>query len=110
MFGRVLLAARHMLDKLQKRVRRTVDPTLAASPWVIVKMWPASVFLVGINLVHNWLNWLCSLILVEDSLIIMRNSMIYQSPFLDVIKMSISTVSFFEQQGTEILSLLNAFL
>ena len=105
MFGRVLLAARHMLDKLQKRVRRTVDPTLAASPWVIVEMWPASVFFVGINLVRNWLNWLCSLILVEDSLVILRNSMIYQSPFLDVIKMSISTVSFFEQQGTEILSL-----
>ena len=32
-----------LLDKLQKQICRTVDPSLAASPnpWLIVDMWPA---------------------------------------------------------------------
>ena len=53
-----------LLDKLQKRIRRTFGPPLAASlelnPWLIVKMWPAKVFSIGITLVdvlQNWLNW-----------------------------------------------------
>ena len=49
------------LDKLQKRICRTVGPSLALvlNPWLIVKMWPAYVCSVGITLVgvlQNWLN------------------------------------------------------
>ena len=40
-----------LLDKLQKRKCRTIDSSLAASlePWLIIEMWPAQVFSVGVT-------------------------------------------------------------
>ena len=56
-----------------------------------------SVFPIGINLVGvrlNWLNWLHFLILVGDPLVFLTVSTISLSPFLDVTRRSMSTVSF----------------
>ena len=51
---------------------------------------------IGITLdVHlNWLNWFRFFILVGGSLVILIECMIFLTPFLEVIRMSILTVSF----------------
>ena len=70
------------------------------NPWLIVKMWPVYVFYVGITLVDihvNWLTWLNFLILNGGLLVILMDCMIFLSPFLDCIKMSIWTVVFLTQ-------------
>ena len=49
-----------MLDKLQKLVCRTVDPSLVApfNPWLIAEMQPALIINITLEDVHlNWLNW-----------------------------------------------------
>ena len=56
-----------------------------------------SVFSIGITLVDfhlNWLNWFHFLILEVDLLVILIDCMIFLSPFLDVTRISMSTVSF----------------
>ena len=58
--------------------------------------------LVDVHL--NWLNWFHFLILEGDRLIILINCMIFLSSFLDVTRMSMSTVSFLEQLDPGILS------
>ena len=47
-----------LLDKLQKRICRTVGPSLAVclEPGCIVEMQPASVISIGITLVYVYLN------------------------------------------------------
>ena len=58
------------------------------------------IFSVGITLVDvhlNWLNWFHFLILERGLLVVLIDSMIFLSPFLDVTKMSMSTVSFIAQ-------------
>ena len=47
LLGHTLSCYLDMLNKLEKWVRRTVAPKLAASlkPWVIVKNWPSQIFL-----------------------------------------------------------------
>ena len=101
-----------LLDKLQKRICRTFVPPLAASlemnPWFIIKMWPAKVFSIGITLVdvlQNWLNWFHFLFVQVGLLVILIDCMIFLSPFLDVTRMSISTVSFLAQLDPGILCL-----
>ena len=52
---------------------------------------------IGITLVdvlQNWLNWFHFLFLKVGLLVILIDCMIFLSPFLDVTRMSISTVSF----------------
>ena len=71
-----------LLDKLQKRICRTVAPSLAAS-----------------------LKWFHFLILEEGLLIILIDCMIFLSPFLDVTRMSMSTVSFLTHLDSGILCL-----
>ena len=71
-----------LLDKLQKRICRTVVPSLAAS-----------------------LKWFHFLILEEGLLIILIDCMIFLSPFLDVTRMSMSTVSFLTHLDSGILCL-----
>ena len=71
-----------LLDKLQKRICRIVGPSLAASlePCRIVKMWPASVFPIGITLVdvlQNWLNCFHFLFLERGLLVILIDCMIF---------------------------------
>ena len=63
-------------------------------------MWLAEVFSIGINLddvLQNWLNWFHFLFLVGGQLVILIDCMIFLSPYLDVTRISISTVSFLPQ-------------
>ena len=64
--------------------------------WLIEKMWPVGAFSIGITLVDVHF-----LVLVEDGLVIQ----IFPSPFLDVIRTSMSTVSFFTQLNSGFLCL-----
>ena len=104
-----------LLDKLQKRICRTVGPSLSAS------LEPLAHCRNGASLslfyryyfgdVHlNWLNWFHFLILEGGLLIILIDCMIFLSPFLDVTMMSMSTFSFLAQLGSGILCLYIAFL
>ena len=66
------------------------------------------IILVDVHL--NWLNWFYLLILEEGLLVILIDWMIFLSPFLDVIRMCILTVSFLAQLDSGILCVWNAFL
>ena len=70
-------------------------------------------FSIGITLVDvhlNWRNWFHFFILERGLLVILIDLMIFLSPFVDVIRTSMSTVSFLEQLDFEVLCLQNAFL
>ena len=58
----------------------------------------------------NWLNWFHFLILNGGLLVILIDHMIFLSPFLDVTRISMSTVLFLAQLGCRILCLKNVFL
>ena len=99
-----------LLDKLQKRICRTVGPSLAASFEPLPhRQNVASLSLsIGITLVDvhlNWLNWFHFLILEGGLLVILLDCMIFLSPFLDVTRMSMSTVSFLARLDSGILCL-----
>ena len=87
-----------LLDKLQKRICRTVGPSLIAS----LEPLAHHQNLASVSLSYrsyfgrswNWLNWFHFPILEGGVLVILIYSMIFLSPFLDVTKMSMSTVSF----------------
>ena len=76
-----------LLVKLQKRICRTAGPALAAC-----------------------LEPLAHRLLEGGLLVILIDCMIFQSPLLDVTRMSMSTVSFFAQLDSGILCPQNAFL
>ena len=98
-----------LLHKLQKRICRTVGPSLAASLEPLARRRNS----IGITLVDvhlNWLNWFHFLVLERGLLVILIDFMIFLSPFLDVTSMSMSTISFLAQPGSGILCLENAFL
>ena len=70
------------------------------SPWLIVEMQLPKVFSIGITLVDvhlNWLTWFLFLIPVGGLLVILIGCMILLSPFLDVVRTSMSPVSFLTQ-------------
>ena len=97
-----------LLDKLQKRICRTVGPSLAASLEPLAHCRNVASLSVGITLVdvhRNWLNWFYFLILEGGLVVILIDCMIFLSPFLDVTRMSMSTVSFLAQLDSEILCL-----
>ena len=95
-----------LLDMLQKRICRTVGPSLAASLEPLAHRRNVanlslfySITLVDVHM--NWLNWLHSIdsllytsFLIIGVLVILIDCMILLSPFLDVTRMSMSTVSF----------------
>ena len=104
-----------LLDKLQKRVCRTVSPSLAAS----LEPLAYSQNVASLSLFYRYYFGRCSselaqlfhfLILKGGLLVILIDCMIFLSPFLDVTRMSISTVSFLAQLNPGIASLQNAFL
>ena len=104
-----------ILDKLQKQIFRILSPWLAASlePLAIGRNIVSlnlfyRYFLIDIHL--NCLNWFHFLILAKGTLIILIISMFFLSLFLDVIGMSMLTVSFFTQLDSEILYLQNVLL
>ena len=86
---------------------------LLLNPWLIIEMWPAKVFSIGITLVNvlwNWLNWFHFLFIKGGILIILIGFMIFLQSFLDVTMMSMSTVSFLSQLDSGVLCLYNVFL
>ena len=86
---------------------------LLLKPWLIVEMWQAQVFSNGITLVdvlQNWLSWFYFLFLEGGLLVFLIDCMIFLSLFLDVTRMSMSTVSFLAQLDSGILCLRNPFL
>ena len=81
---------------------------LLLNPWLIIEMWPAKVFSIGITLINvlwNWLNWFHFLFVKGGILIILIGLMIFLPSFLDVTRMSMSTVSFLSQLDSGVLCL-----
>ena len=106
-----------LLDKLQKPICRTVGPSLAASLEPLAHCRNVASLILFYRYYFgrcsselNWLNWFHFLILKGGLLVILIDCMIFLSPFLDVTRMSMSTVSFLAQLGSGILCLWNAFL
>ena len=96
------------LDKLQKLICKLLVLRLLFlwKPWLILKMWPAYVFSIGITLVvvlQNWLNWFHFPFLERCLLIILIDCIIVLSPLLDVTRMSMWTFSFLAQLDSGIL-------
>ena len=88
-----------LLHKLQKRICRTVAPWLAPSLEPLahhrnVAAWVCSIGITLVDVLQNRLNWFHFLFLEGGLLIILIDCMIFLSPFLDVTRMSMSTVSF----------------
>ena len=88
-----------LLDKLQRKICGTVRTSFAAllNPWLIVEMWSAWVFSIGITLVdvhQNRLNLFQSFILVGGLLVILIDRMIFLLLFFDFTRMSMRTVFF----------------
>ena len=75
-------------------------PFTCCLPWIISSLTECSqlrLIYIDITLVDghlNWLNWFHFLFLVGGLLIVLIDSTILMSPFRDVIKMSMATVSF----------------
>ena len=87
---------------------RTAGPSLAASlePLFHCGNVASSSFFTGISFVEvhlNWLNWFHFLIHEGGLLVIVIDCIIFLSLFLDVTRMSVSTVSFFAQLESGIL-------
>ena len=58
-----------------------------------------------VDVLQNWLNWFHFPFLEGGLLVILIDCMIFLSPFLDVTRMSMSTVSFLAQLDSGILCL-----
>ena len=114
MSGLVLSCYLELLDKLLKRVCRTVGPSLAASLEPLAhrrNVASLSIFYGSyFGRCSSELAWFHFLILRVGLLVILLDWMIFLSPFLDATKMSMSTVSFLAQLDPGILCLENAFL
>ena len=64
-----------------------------------------SMILTLVDVLQNWLSWFHFFFLEVDLLVILIGCMIFLSPFLDVTRMSLSTVSFLTQLNSAILCL-----
>ena len=100
-----------LLDKLQKQICWTDSPSLASSLEPLAhcrNVASLSLFYryyFGGDVPLNWFSWFHFLILDRSLLIILIDCMIFLSPFLDVTRMSMSTVSFLAQLDPGILCL-----
>ena len=88
---------------------RTVGPSFAASlePLAHRQNVTSLSLSIGITLVdvfQNWLNWFHFLFFEGGLLVILIDCMIFLSPFLDVTRMAMSTVSVLAQLDSGILS------
>ena len=90
-----------LLDKLQKRICRTVGPSLAASLEPLAHHQNVA----SLSLFYRYYFGRCSSILEGDLLVILKDCMIFLSPFLGGTRMSMSTVSFLTQLDSGILCL-----
>ena len=104
-----------LLDKLQKRICRIAGPSLAAS----LEPLAHCRHVASLSLFYRYYFGRCSSELAQlvppsfrkgGLLAILIDCMIFLSPFLDVTRMSMSTVSFLTQLDPGILSPQNAFL
>ena len=96
-------------DKLQKRICRTVGPSLAASLEPLAHIRNVA-SLSRFYMYHlNWLNWFHFPILKGGLLVILIDCMIFLSLFQDVTRMSMSTVFFLTQLDSGILCLQECF-
>ena len=94
------------MDKLQKLICRTVDHSFAASLEPLAHCQNvASLSLTLVDVHLNWPNWLHFPILEGGLLVILVDCMNILSPFLDVTRMSMSTVSFLAQLDSGIICL-----
>ena len=82
-----------MLNNLQKWIcwLLVLHLLLLLNPWPIAEMQPAKVFSIDMN----WLKWFRFFVPVGGQLMILMCCMIFLSSFLYIIRMSVSTVSFF---------------
>ena len=98
-----------LLGKLHKRICSTVGPSFAASLKLLAHHWNvASLSLFCwyfVDVLQSWLNWFHFLFPEGSLLIILIDCMIFPSPFIDVTRMSMSTVSLLKQLGSGILCL-----
>ena len=95
-----------MLDKLQKRICRTVSASPAfENLGSLPKCSQREFFSIGITLVDNYLNWFHFLILEGALLVILIDCIIFLSSSLDVTRMSMLIVSFLTQLNSVILCL-----
>ena len=103
-----------MLDKLQKRICRTVGPSLPASLEPLAhrrSVASLSLYIGTLVDIHlNWLNWFHFLILEAGLLVILLDHMIFLSVFQDVARMSMSAVSFLAQIESGIICSCSTFL
>ena len=99
-----------LLNMLQKRIYRTVGLSLAASLEPLAHRRNVA----SLSLFYRYYfgrcsselaHWFLFLILEGDLLVILIDCMIFLSPFLDVTRMSMSTVSFLAQLDSGILCL-----
>ena len=99
-----------MLDKLQKRICRIVGSSLAAS----IEPLAHRRNVASLNLFYRYYFGRCSselaqlvqfIFLEGGLLVILMDCMIFLSPFLDVTRISMSTVSFLAQLNSGILCL-----
>ena len=101
------------LYKLQKRICRVGGPSLAASLELLAQrrnVPSLSLFYITSVDIHlSWLNWLHFCIVEWGLLVILIDCMIFLLPFLNVTRMSLSTVSFLEHLGPVILSAIECF-
>ena len=92
-----------ILDKLLERLCRTISPYFVASPLLV--------FFLDITFTDfylNRVNWFHLIILVAGPLVALICCMFLLSPFLDVVMLSLLTVSFLAQWDSRILCLQNA--
>ena len=89
-----------LLDKLQNLICRTLSPSLAMSLEPLADHRSVA----SLNFFYryyfgdvqlNWLNWFHFLFLKGGLLVILIDCMIYLSPFLDITRMSMLTVSLY---------------
>ena len=104
-----------LLDKLQKRICRTVGPSLTASLEPLAHCRNVA----SLSLFYRYYFGRCSSELAQlvplpffegGLLVILIDYMIFLSPFLDITRMSMSTVPFLAQLDSGIFCLWNAFL
>ena len=104
-----------LLGKQQKQICRTAGLSVAASLEPLAhhrNVASSSLFYryCSVNVLENWLNWFHFLFLKGGLIIILIDCMIFLSPFLNVTRISMSTVSFLAQLDSGILCWWNAFL
>ena len=88
----------------------TVGPSLAASLELLAHC-PNVACLSIVYRYLNWLNWFHFLIVLElGQFVILIDCIIFLSPFVDVTRLSMSTVSFLAQLDFGILYMIEYFL